>query len=147
MADRLLAACTLVLAAAYLYATWRLPAFDIGDPLGPKAFPYLLGGTFAFAGALLLFSRGRRHEEAPVPRPAHVRAVAGVGVATALLFALLEPAGYLLAITAYLFATMYWLHARRPALCLLVAVLFAAGSYALFAKGLGVTLAKGLLHF
>lgn len=146
MADRVLAACTLVLAAAYLYATWRLPAFDIGDPLGPKAFPYLLGGILAFAAALLALER-RPGAGAPDRRPAHLRAVAGVALATALLFALIEPLGYLLAITAYLFATMAWLHGRRPATCLVVSVLFAAGSYALFAKGLGVTLAKGLLHF
>jgi putative tricarboxylic transport membrane protein len=147
LAERLLAACTLVLAAAYVYATWRLPAFDIGDPLGPKAFPYLLGGVFAFAGALLLLGRRKVAGGGEAARPAHFRAVAGVAVATGVLFALLEPVGYLVAITAYLFATMFWLHARRPALCLLIAVLFAVGSYALFAKGLGVTLAKGLLHF
>jgi hypothetical protein len=42
---------------------------------------------------------------------------------------------------------MLWLHRRSPLACLAIAVLFALGSYALFAKALGVTLAKGLLHF
>ena len=62
MADRILAACTLLLSGIYLYATYRLPALEIGDPLGPKAFPYLLGILFA-ASAVLLFIESLR------PRP------------------------------------------------------------------------------
>ena len=148
MADRILAACTLVLAAAYLYATFRLPAMDIGDPLGPKAFPYLLGMLLAVAGGMLLVRRAApENGEDAAPRPAHFRAVAVVAAATLALFGLLETLGYLTAITAYLTATMYWLHGRRPVLCLVIAVLFAAASYSLFTKALGVTLAKGWLSF
>jgi putative tricarboxylic transport membrane protein len=148
LADRILAACTLVLAAAYLYATFRLPAMDIGDPLGPKAFPYLLGGLFAAAAALLLFeSRKARPAEADVGDPSRPRAVGVVAAATAVLFALLEPLGYLIALTLFLFGVTSWLHRGKPATCLAVAVLFTIASYALFAKFLGVTLAKGLLHF
>ena len=42
---------------------------------------------------------------------------------------------------------MLWLHRKSPFTCLVVAVLFSIGSYALFAKALGVSLAKGLLYF
>lgn len=145
MADRVLAAGTFVVAAGYLLATWRLPAFDIGDPLGPRAFPYLLGGLLAFAGVLLLFER---HPAAGAEaRPAHLRAVLVVLSATALFFALIETLGYLVATSAYLFTTMFWLHGRKPVTCAAVSVLFAVASYALFAKALGVTLAKGLVYF
>jgi putative tricarboxylic transport membrane protein len=151
LADRILAACTLLLSGIYLYATYRLPAMDIGDPLGPKAFPYLLGILFA-ASAVLLFIESLRlrppaaADPAP-PTASRPRAVLGVAAATALLFALLEPLGYLIAVTAYLFALFSWLHPRRPIASALVAVLFALGSYALFVKLLGVTLAKGLFSF
>lgn len=149
MADRILAACVLALAGVYLYATSTLPSFEIGDPLGPKAFPVLLGILFAAAGILLfLEGRVRRTAAAAGPAPAsHPRAVAVVAIATVAFFALLEPLGYLIAISAYLFAVTRWLHGRRPAVCLAVSVLFAIGSYLLFVKALGVTLAKGLLHF
>ena len=70
-----------------------------------------------------------------------------VAAATALLFALLEPLGYLIAVTAYLFALFSWLHPRRPVVSALVAGLFALGSYALFVKLLGVTLARGVFSF
>ncbi len=145
MVDRVLAAGTFVLAGGYLFATWRLPAFDIGDPLGPKAFPYLLGGLLAFAGTLLLFER--RPAVGEVSPPGHLRAVLAVLAATALFFALIETLGYLLATGAYLFATMSWLHGRKRVTCAVVSVLFAVASYALFAKALGVTLAKGLVSF
>lgn len=150
MADRILAACVLVLAGAYLYATSTLPSFEVGDPLGPKAFPALLGILFAAAG-ILLFVEGLRARAASAqggPAPAsNLPAVAAVAAATASLFALLEPLGYLLAITLFLFGLMRWLHGGRPATCLVVSVLFAVASYALFVKALGVTLAKGVLHF
>lgn len=150
MADRVLAACVLALAAAYLYATSTLPSFEVGDPLGPKAFPALLGILFAAAG-ILLFVEGRRaHPVAAQAGPApatHPRAVAVAAAAMVALFALLEPLGYLLAITLFLFGLMRWLHGGKPATCLAVSVLFAVASYALFVKALGVTLAKGVLHF
>lgn len=66
---------------------------------------------------------------------------------TVAFFALLEPLGYLIALSLYLFVLMFWLHRRSPLSCLAIAVLFALGSYLLFAKALGVVLAKGLLHF
>jgi putative tricarboxylic transport membrane protein len=150
VAERVLAACTLVLAAGYLYATSTLPSFEFGDPLGPRAFPVLLGVLLAIAGVLLAIESWRPRPLPPgeVPRGAsHPRAVAGVAIASVAFFALLEPLGYLVAITLYLFGTIWWLHGRRPFLCLTIAVLFAVGSYALFVKALGVSLAKGWLHF
>ena len=139
----------LLLAAAYLYATWALPTMAIGDPLGPKAFPYLLGILLVMSSALLLLeslTRNRVFDEARgrVSRP---RTVAGVAAASCLFFALLEPLGYLIAFTLYLFLVMLWLHRKRPVTCLAVAVLFTLGSYALFVKGLDISLAKGLVYF
>ena len=52
--DRIIGGLTLLLAAVYLYATTNIPALEIGDPLGPKAFPILLGITLILAAILLL---------------------------------------------------------------------------------------------
>jgi putative tricarboxylic transport membrane protein len=134
----------------YLYATSTLPAMAIGDPLGPKAFPVLLGILLALAGVLLLFESSGAPDVAVaghVQAPTRPGMVAGVAIFTMVFFALLEPLGYLIAFTLYLFALMLWLHRKSPLTCLATAVLFSLGSYALFAKALGVSLAKGLLHF
>jgi len=123
---------------------------EYGDPLGPKAFPFLLGSLFALAAVLLLFESGRPQAPATgTARRGSARpgAVSAVVVGTALFFALLEPMGYLIAFTIYLFLVMLWLHRKSPFTCLLVAFLFSIGSYALFAKALGVSLAKGLVYF
>ncbi len=155
MADRILAVCTVLLAGIYLYATSTLPSFDFGDPLGPRAFPVLLGILLAAAGVLLLLeTRNRRsailqsasRPDAP-PVESRPRAVVTVALATMVFFGLLEPLGYLVGFTLYLFLVMLWLHGRKPVTCFAIAALFAVGSYALFVKGLAVSLPKGLLHF
>jgi putative tricarboxylic transport membrane protein len=148
--DRILAACTLLAAVAYLYATSTLPSLDIGDPLGPKAFPILLGSLLAVAGTLLLReARGKRKPYAGNPplSASRPRAVAGVAIVTAVFFLLLPPLGYLIGFTSYLFVLTLWLHRRNPAACLLVSVIFAIASYLLFVKALGVALPKGILYF
>jgi putative tricarboxylic transport membrane protein len=134
----------------YLYATSTLPAMEIGDPLGPKAFPVLLGILLALAGVLLLFESVGARDAAAAGRaqaPTRPGMVAAVAIFTMVFFALLEPLGYLIAFTLYLFALMIWLHRKSPLACLATAVLFSIGSYVLFAKALGVSLAKGILYF
>ena len=39
--DRVILVCTVIIALVYLYATTLIPSLEIGDPLGPKAFPDL----------------------------------------------------------------------------------------------------------
>jgi putative tricarboxylic transport membrane protein len=149
LADRIVAACALLLAAAYLYAASKLPSLEIGDPLGPKAFPILLGGLFAMSAVLLLVESLRSHpaRAGELPARGRPRAVAITAAGTAAFFSLLEPLGYLVAMSLYLFGLMAWLHRGSLVACATVSVLFTVASYALFAKVLGVTLARGLLSF
>ena len=72
IADRVIFACIIVVAAVYFYATAQIPTLDIGDPLGPKAFPRLLGVCLLLTGALLLFemikdAARRRKESGAAP--------------------------------------------------------------------------------
>ena len=152
LADRIICVVTLVLAAVYLYATAQLPSLEIGDPLGPKAFPRLLGAGLVLS-AVLLFAetvRARRTQ----PRPAlsrearrHLWVVAAVVGWTALYFALFEKAGYVFATTIYLLALMAYFNRGKWLANLLTSVLFCLVSYLLFTKALGVTLPRGMLIF
>ena len=55
LTDKVIFVATLILAAVYFYATSQIPSLEIGDPLGPKAFPRLLGiGLLITAGILLM---------------------------------------------------------------------------------------------
>ena len=54
MANRITFCFAVVLAAVYLYAAGRFPALHLSDPLGPQAFPRLLGIGLLLSAAGLL---------------------------------------------------------------------------------------------
>jgi len=158
IADRIVFVCIIVLAAVYYHATSQIPVLDIGDPLGPRAFPRLLVVCLLATAALLLVeilkARFRRLEGAADATAdagghgrRHILLIGAVVVWTALYFAVFEPLGYLAATAVYLFAMMAWLHRGHWMANALTASLFTLGSYVLFVKVLTVNLAKGILHF
>src|SRR5881296_1825896 len=69
MADRVIFFCAVVLAGAYLYATEQLPTLQIGDPLGPKAFPRLLALGLVITAVVLLIEilRARKNGSGKAP--------------------------------------------------------------------------------
>lgn len=151
MADRVILACTLIVAAIYLYATTLIPSLEIGDPLGPKAFPRLLGiGLLIAAGLLGLEMWKDRNEGAgAVPAPRDLRFVwvlVAVVLWTGLYYAFLQKLGYIIDSSIYLFALMSWFHRGKWVANAVTAVLYSALSYLLFVK-LDVSLPKGLLPF
>jgi putative tricarboxylic transport membrane protein len=149
--DRLIGAAALLLAAVYLYATSKIPTLEIGDPLGPKAFPILLG-IVLIAAALLLFIETLKADRdtgdvAPRESRRHWWMIGGVTVWTAIYFSLFDRAGYLIATIAYLLPMMAVFNAGKWVANVLTTVLWAVGSYVLFVKILGVALPAGVLGF
>ena len=154
MADRVIFACTLVLAGVYFYATEKLPSLEIGDPLGPKAFPRLLGVGLVITAIILFFEilRARKTVPAvsnsPAPTgPGTYHIVAGVTLWTFLYFLIFETLGYIIATSIYLLALMAFFHRGKWISNVLTSVLFCVGSYVMFVKLLGVNLARGILPF
>ncbi|MDB5864028.1 MAG: tctB6 [Betaproteobacteria bacterium] len=155
MTDRVIFVCTLILAGAYFYATEQLPSLEIGDPLGPKAFPRLLGVGLVITAVVLLFEMLRARRQAPAA-PAEPKdpldrgaqlVVTAAAVWTFLYFLVFEPLGYVLSTTIYLFVLMAYFNRGKWTANVLTAVLFSAGSYLMFTKLLGVNLAPGILPF
>lgn len=158
IADRIIFVCIIVLAAVYYHATSQIPVLDIGDPLGPRAFPRLLVVCLLATAALLLVeilkaryrslegSAGAMPEDGARSRR-HFLLIGAVVVWTALYFAVFETLGYLVATAVYLFAMMAWLHRGHWVANALTALLFTLCSYVLFVKVLTVNLAKGILFF
>ncbi|HEV8517360.1 MAG TPA: tripartite tricarboxylate transporter TctB family protein [Burkholderiales bacterium] len=153
MIDRIICLIGLALAAIYFYATAQIPSLEIGDPLGPKAFPILLGTVLLIAIVMLFVEtltagadeakrvhwwREDRH---------HLLLIGGVTLWTALYFWTFESAGYLVSTAIYLLAMMAVFHRGKWIANTLTAVLFAIGSYLLFVKVLGVVLPTGILGF
>jgi putative tricarboxylic transport membrane protein len=155
MTDRVIFVCTLILAGAYFYATEQLPSLEIGDPLGPKAFPRLLGVGLVITAVVLLFEMLRARRQAPAA-PAEPKdpldrgaqlVVTAAAVWTFLYFLVFETLGYVLATTIYLLVLMAYFNKGKWTANVLTAVLFSAGSYLMFTKLLGVNLAPGILPF
>ncbi len=154
LADRIIFVCIIVLAAGYFYATSEIPSLEIGDPLGPKAFPRLLGIALLLTAGLLFLemmraraSRVAPEEEAPKEDLGHVPVIAAVSVWTGLYYAVFEHAGYLLSTFVFILGLMAYFHRGRWLTNLVTAAVFTVTSYALFVKALTVTLPAGILSF
>ena len=153
MTDRVILVCTIVVAAIYFYATTLIPSLEIGDPLGPKAFPRLIGAALLFGAAMLALEMWRERSKAPVKGtgsaafdPAVVKVLAVVVVWIGLYFATLESVGYVLATFAFLLPLMAWFNRGKWLVNALSAAAFSAMTYWLFVA-LDVRLPKGVLPF
>lgn len=151
MADRVIIACCIVLAMVYFYGTSQIPSLEIGDPLGPKAFPILLGVALLLATGLLIVEhlKDARSATPTLQKPAkpdrrHLPVLGAVVVWIAVYFAFFETLGYVVATTAFLLPLMAWFNRGKWLANGLSAVLFSIGSYLGFAW-LDVTLPSGIL--
>ena len=146
----------MVLTGVYFWATSQIPTLEIGDPLGPKAFPRLLGAGMILAAVMLLLEmlKARKAEsksDSPQAAEQHdigsYKIVAGVTVVTGIYFVLFEPLGYavatglfLLVMTSYFNKGKWWTNG-------LTSVLYSFGSYYAFTSLLGVNLPRGIAPF
>ena len=143
----------LILAGVYFYATEQLPTLEIGDPLGPKAFPRLLGIGLVIAAVVLLLEILRARKTAPAgqrteaPDHSAYLVVGGVTIWTFLYFLVFEPLGYIIATSIYLLALTAYFNRGKWVANVLTSVLFCVGSYLMFVKALGVNLTRGILPF
>ncbi len=157
--DRYVIAGALLLAAVYFYATEQIPTLQIGDPMGAKAIPRLLGVVLLVsAGLLWLENRLSAREPtraagqadgddaAAVPQ-SHWRAVAGVVAWTAAYLAAFETLGYAIATTIYLIGLTAYFNRGRWLANVSTSVLFSFVSYLAFTRLFGAQLARGLLPF
>lgn len=162
MADRVIFVCTLLLAGIYFYATEKLPSLEIGDPLGPKAFPRLLTIALLITAVVLLVeilrARAKSVQPAASAKPVQPAAsadpadrrvyliIAGVVVWTIGYFLIFERLGFMIATSIYLLGLTSYFHRGKWMSNVLSSFGFAVGSYFLF-KVLGVQLAPGILPF
>lgn len=158
MADRIILGCTLVLAGVYFWATAQIPTLELGDPLGPKAFPRMLGVGLLLGAAMLLVEIMRNTAKARLSAEQGVKStepkwdrhhwlVVAIAVWTAIYIVTFEPLGFIVATTVYLLVLTAYFNRGRWLMNVLTSVLFSAISYFMFTKLLGVNLTPGILPF
>jgi putative tricarboxylic transport membrane protein len=153
MVDRIILACTILVAAVYLYATTLIPSLEIGDPLGPKAFPRLIGIVLLIAAALLALEMWRDRGKATATvagaaqfDPKVLKVLAVMVIWIGIYYSMLEGLGYVLATSAFLLPLMAWFNRGKWLANAISAVGFAAMTYWLFVA-LEVRLPRGVLPF
>jgi putative tricarboxylic transport membrane protein len=154
MANRITVGFAVVLAALYIYATEQFPALEISDPLGPKAFPHLLGiGLLLTAGALLVETlRAKKPERTGEGQKMfgegrHYWVVGAMAIWTCLYLAVFEWLGYAISTSIYLLILMAYFHRGKWMSNILTSVLYSFISYWMFTKLLAVSLPRGILPF
>jgi putative tricarboxylic transport membrane protein len=156
MADRIIFVCTVLLAGIYLWATSGIPTLELGDPLGPRVFPQILGVGLLIAAGMLLVEILRKKPQVVEAdtvddgprgwRPQHTLFLLVV-LWTAAFITVFEALGYVLASSAYLLVLTAYFNRGRWLMNVLTSVLFSLFSYLAFTHLLGVTLPRGVLPF
>lgn len=153
MTDRIIFVCTLLLAGVYFWATAQIPTLELGDPLGPKAFPRMLGVGLLLAAAMLL-AEILRDRKKPKTEPSppwrwdpHQFVVVAIAVWTALYILAFEWSGYMVSTAIYLLALTAYFNRGRHLMNVLTCALFVIISYVAFTKLLGVNLPRGFIPF
>ena len=150
--DGLLLAVAVGIAGIYLYATWQLPTLAIGDPLGPKIFPTLIGLLMVLSCIVLVWEMARNSASQtrvlndllvdPDDRP---MAVGAVWLWLLLFVTLFELAGFVIAGTLFLFGFFAYFNRTKLGMNLTLSILLPITVYVIFKRFLGIPLPSGPL--
>jgi putative tricarboxylic transport membrane protein len=141
-ADRIWGVVILGLGGAYLLEGIRIPPPAIGDPLGPRVFPTVLGGVMLACAAALLF-RPRRRGTRVIQWKFFFPVMLLVGLLAAYAFSLAW-LGYPLATFLFMVLAARMMGERSLVRSLPIALGFGVGVYLLFTKFLLIPLPAGI---
>lgn len=146
--DRAAALVLLGGAVTYLIGAWRLARPAMADPLGPSAFPLLLGGALLLLAVLLLLFPPAHSAEAARPTGTGLARFGRPTLLVALLLGnalTMEWLGYSLSTLAFFLGALTILGERPWPRGLLYSLAFTAGLYLIFGRALHLRLPVGTL--
>lgn len=146
--DRAAALVLLAGAVAYLVGARQLVSPAMADPLGPSAFPTLLGGSLLLLAVILLLFPPASTGEPATPGGKGLARFGRSGLVLALLVAnalTMEWLGYALSTSLFLLGALAVLGEKLWPRGLGYSLAFTAGLYLLFARALSLTLPAGTL--
>jgi len=143
-ADRLWGAVTLILGGVYLFEGIRIPPAAIGDPLGPRTFPTILGVLMAACGAYLMVRPGAGGAEPALARRSFLQIL--ILFSLLILYAVCLPwLGYLPATFLFVAGVAGIMGERSFTQSLAISAAFSSGLFFLFTRVLTIPLPLGLL--
>lgn len=139
-----------VLGALYLFGTTRVPVFDAGDQVGPRAFPYLIAAVMIGCGLALVVKDLRSADRVRFSwgfvsdRTIWLKILATM--AAGIVYGLvLEDLGYLVATFLFMIVVSSLINVGRHVQNLVIAVVFSVVTFVAFALILKLSLPRGLL--
>lgn len=143
-----LAVAAAIFSISYIYATSLLHVPEIVDPVGPTAFPYLIGVCLLFCAVGLfveaLLDKGTVEVSSKAGQP-HTRRYVGAGVMiwTLAYFLAFDPIGFVLSTAIFLFGLTSVFHRGNWIVNAVVSIAFPSASYLLFTRYFEVQLPAG----
>lgn len=143
MGDRTLGAAGLALAAFFIWQATRIQTSFISDPVGPKAFPIIIGLVLAASSLAILVRPDQAPKWPALNQLVEIAVTIGVLVAYAFV---LPQLGFVIS-TAFASAFLSWRLGTRPLAAVASGVATSVGLYVVFRLILGLSLATGPLGF
>lgn len=139
ISDRIFGLTCIALAALIAWRADLIQESFIQDPLGPKAFPYVIAAVIALAGLAVTL---KPDIEPHWPQIGRLVEIAAAIVVLAAYAQFLPIAGFVAA-TAVAAAYLSWRLGAQPVQAVLAGIAIAVGIYAVFHLALGLSLARG----
>lgn len=139
ISDRIFGLTCIALAAVMAWRADLIQESFIQDPLGPKAFPYVIAAVIALAGLAVTIRPDIEPHWPPIGRIAEI----GAAIIVLAAYAQFLPVAGFVAATAVAAAYLSWRLGAPPIHAVIAGIAIAAGIYVVFHLALGLTLARG----
>lgn len=136
MSDRIFGTLTIVVALAYIASATQIKLAFFSDPLGPRWFPYIIGGVAVIAGLMVVLRPDDEPEWPSMQTFGKILLACGVLVAYALT---LRPLGFLIP-TAFAAGLLSYQITPRKLQAMLTGVGLSVGLFFIFKYALGLGL-------
>lgn len=143
-----------VFGSVYLFMALQIPRAAIGDKIGPKMFPILVGTIAVVCGMLLFLRELKIPKEERTPFDWAFRAEKQIYTKIVITIILgiiygfsLRTAGYIITTMLFMFAITWLINGRHWIENTLISLLFPVVTYTVFAIMLGLSLPRGWLSF
>jgi putative tricarboxylic transport membrane protein len=137
VSDRIFGLVMAVIALAYIASAFQIQTSFLSDPVGPKAFPIIIGAIGALSAMFLVF----RPDPEPQWPAAKTFGALAIAIIVLVLYAYaLRPLGFLLP-TAIAAAILSYQISPRPKYAAMVGIGLSVGLFTIFRFALGLGLA------